>query len=128
MPATYDIKTEQGKVRLLISDIGGKDGKQFIFEDDEIQMFLDERGGVPKLAAADALRTVAGNEAQVQKRITFLELKTDGPAVAKELRELADSLEKAYRDATSEDEDNMEIADMNTGGLSEQGLIDRRVL
>lgn len=131
MPPNYDIKNVQGRVRLLISDIGGKDGKSFIFEDDEVQAFLDERSGAVKLAAADALRTIAGNEAQVQKRITFLELKTDGPAVAKELNALAASLEKAYRDSISDEEseeDSMEIADMNTGGFAERDLIEDRYL
>ena len=126
--AEYDVTNDQGKVRLLISDVGGKDGESFIFEDNEIEAFLSERGGVIKLAAADALRAISGNESQVLKRITFLELKTDGPAVAKELRELAGTIEKAHKEATEEDEDSMEIADMNTGQFSERDLIERRYL
>lgn len=93
------------QVRLLISDVGGNSGKDFLFSDTEIENFLSMRGDSVHLAAATALRAIAGNEAQVSKRITFLELKTDGPAVAKELRELAKSLEE------SADEDaDMEIA------------------
>lgn len=93
----YDVNNEIGKVRLLISDVGGPDGKSFLFDDKEIQAFLDLRGTI-HLAAATALRSIAGNEAQVSKRITFLELKTDGPAVAKELRELAKSYEETEDD------------------------------
>lgn len=90
--AEYKIATEQGKVRLLISDIGGAGGKSFLFEDTEIQAFIDMGGGI-KYAAATALRTIAANEAQVSKRIKYLELSTDGPAVAKSLNELADKFE-----------------------------------
>lgn len=77
------------QVRLLISDTGGADGESFIFSDQEIEQFLELRKENPHLAAALALLTIAGNEAQVSKRISFLELSTDGPAVARELRELA---------------------------------------
>lgn len=113
MAAEYDISNEQGEVRLLISDVGGTDGKSFLFQDEEIQKFLDLRGSV-NLAAATALRTIAANEAQVQKRITFLELKTDGPAVSKELRELAKDYEAA------EDDDSVfEIARLNRNPANE---------
>jgi hypothetical protein len=95
----YDPSNEQGKVRLLISDVGGADGESFLFTDTEIQTFLELEGSI-RLAAASALRTIAGNEAQVSKRITFLELKTDGPSVSKELRELADKLESREDDDT----------------------------
>lgn len=105
--------TELDQVRLLISDTGGADGTSFIFSDTEIQIFLDMRSSV-NLAAAIALRTIAGNEAQVSKRITFLELKTDGPAVAKELRELAKDYE-----AMEDDDAIFEIARLNRSGHEE---------
>lgn len=102
--AEYDISTEVGKVRLLISDVGGADGESFLFSDQEIQAFLDLRGTI-HLAAAAALRSIAGNEAQVSKRITFLELKTNGPAVSKELRDLAKDYE-----TTEDDEADFGVA------------------
>lgn len=109
MAAEYKIANDQGKVRLLISDIGGADGKSFLFEDDEIQAFLNMGGGI-KYAAATALRTIAANAAQVQARIKYLELSTDGPAVAKALNELADRFEA---EATEEGEEgDVEIAEM----------------
>jgi hypothetical protein len=106
MTATYDPSTDVGRVRLLISDVGGADSASFLFQDAEIETFLDMSGSI-KGAAIEALRAIAGNEAQVQKRITFLELKTDGPAVAKELRELAKDLEASL---DIEEGDGLEIA------------------
>jgi len=85
----YDPETTVGEVRLLISDVGGADGESFIFTDDEIQTFLNLRLGRVPLAAAMALNAIAANEAQVSKRIKYLELETDGPSVARELRALA---------------------------------------
>lgn len=104
---------DKEKIRLLISDTGGADGKQFIFSDEEMEVFL-ELGGSIKYGAAIALRTIAGNTAQVQARIKYLELTTDGPAVAKALNELADKFEK---EAIDGDEDgDVEIAAMSNEG------------
>jgi hypothetical protein len=112
MPATYNVATDAGKVRLLISDVGGIDGKSFIFEDNEIDSYLTMRGGDIRLAAATALKTIAANEAQVSKRIKFLELSTDGPAVAKELLNAAEKLEKEANEDLDED-GGWEIAAMS---------------
>lgn len=116
MPATY--KLEEGKtkdkVRLLISDVGGADGKSFLFEDEEIETFLalalDED---IRLAAAIALRAIASNEAQVSKRIKFLELSTDGPAVADSLNKLADKLEESVDDESEVDIATMALNEFN---------------
>lgn len=48
--------------------------------------------GSDKLAAAQALDIIANSEVLIQKRITLLDLQTDGPAVARALREGADRL------------------------------------
>lgn len=90
MANTYDITElilERNQVRLLISDVTVTPGK-FIFDDEEIDAFLSLEGSVV-WAAARALEVIAANEVMVQKRITILDLKTDGPAQAKELREQA---------------------------------------
>jgi hypothetical protein len=116
----YDLETDVGKVRLLTSDIGGGDGKQFLFSNEEIEVFLSMRDSV-SLAAALALRTIAGNEAQVSKRITFLELQTDGPAVSRALREQATELEKM-----TDDDAEIEIASMNVDIFSRRDLILKR--
>lgn len=87
----YDVSTPGGKVRLLVSDVGGSDGKSFIFSDEEIVTFLSLKGEDVFLASALALRTIAANAVQISKRIKYLELSTDGPAEAEALRKLADS-------------------------------------
>lgn len=90
---TYNLEEASGKVRLLISDIGGGDGKSWLFTDDEILAFLSMWEENVFMAAAIAMRTCAGNEALTAKKITFLELETDGPAVAASLEKMADKLE-----------------------------------
>lgn len=83
------LAASRDRVRLLISDVGGDSGTDYIFNDDEIDTFLAIRYDNTMLAAALALETVAANEALVQKRITYLDLSTDGAATAMELRQLA---------------------------------------
>jgi hypothetical protein len=118
--SNYDVETDLGIVRLLISDVGGSDGKQFIFTDKEIEAIMGMREGI-RAAAATLLRTIAGNESQVSKRITFLELSTDGPAVSKELRELATGLE-----AEEDDDAVFEVVQMNVDMFSRRQLILQR--
>ena len=74
------------KVRLLITDT---DREHEIFTNVEIDTFLEIEGSVVKLAAALALETIANNETLTLKRITLLDLTTDGPAVAAELKKTA---------------------------------------
>lgn len=73
-------------VRLLINDV---DEDNETFSDDDIEAFLALEGDSVRLAAAQALDTIASNEALVSKRIRTLGLSTDGPAVAKALRDHA---------------------------------------
>lgn len=80
--------TDLDTVRLIISDLGTPP----TFSDPEIESFLAMEDGSVKLAAAQALDTIASNEAMVSKRIKTLDLQTDGPAVAKSLREHATAL------------------------------------
>lgn len=118
---TYDIETDLGFIRLLISDIGGKDTTSFIFKDDEIEAILARRANV-FTAAASLLRVIAGNEAMVLKRIEFMELKTEGDAVSKELRQLATELEK-----TADDDQAFEIVTLNVDMFSRRDIILRRL-
>jgi len=62
--------------------------------DGDIDAFLALEGSNVKLAAAQALDTIASSEAMVQKRITLLDLQTDGPATARALRDHASALRK----------------------------------
>jgi len=90
MSVTYNPNSEVGRVRLLITDT---DIENPIFSDEEIEQFLnltsvDSETDV-RLAAALGLETMAASEAYVQKKLSMLDLSTDGPAVAKSLREAA---------------------------------------
>lgn len=86
---TYDVSTSAGRVRLLATDT---DVDNAIFQDSEIEAFLAMEGDSVKLAAAAALDQIASSEALIQKRIKLLDLQTDGPAVAAELRKHAAAL------------------------------------
>ena len=107
MTFSYDPTTEAGRVRLLATDT---DSERPIFDDEEIAAFLTIEGAdMP--AAALALETIAANEALVEKRITLLDLKTDGPAVcdallkrARQLRETASAGTCAFATAEFADD------------------------
>jgi hypothetical protein len=94
MATTYDVTTDRGRVRLLITDT---DTTAATFDDDEIDAFLTltqrNSANVVFLAAAMALRAIAASEVLVQKRIRLLDLSTDGPAEARALRDLAGDYE-----------------------------------
>ena len=96
MAFTYTIASDRGKVRLLARDTVDTG---HLFEDDEVDAFLALNSDVVLLAAAMALENVAANEVLVQKRIRLLDLQTDGPAEAKELRALATSYREQYESA-----------------------------
>ena len=109
MAFTYDLSDSVGKVRLLIMDNVSSD---YLFEDAEISALLTMEGDVVRRGAALALETMASNEAYVSKRIRILDLQTDGPAVAKELRERAKMLRSlADRDDQATDGGQFDIAE-----------------
>lgn len=97
--ADYTVDHAVGLVRFNVAPAKGAGVaityKHTTLSDAQIQAFLDLNGNDVRLAAADALDTIASNEALVQKRIKLLDLSTDGPAVAKELREHAARLRAA---------------------------------
>jgi hypothetical protein len=101
MAFTYDVATSRGRVRLLITDT---DGDHAIFTDAEVDAFLALESSSVKRAAATALDQIASSEALVQKRIKLLDLSTDGPSVAKALREHA-ALLRTQADAEEATED-----------------------
>lgn len=75
---------DKDDVRLIIADTDSD-----YFTDAQIESFLRLEGDDVRRASALALETMASNEALVQKQIRILDLSTNGPAVAKELRERA---------------------------------------
>jgi hypothetical protein len=111
-----EITTDAQRVRLLISDVGGESGSDFIFDNDEINGFLGMETNVYR-AASVALLTLAANEALVQKRIKYLELSTDGAATAEALRKLASDLND--RADTADDDDVLpEFASMGDSAFT----------
>ena len=81
-------------VRQLISDIGD----ELLLDDDHITALLDLNTRSVRLAAADALETIAASEVLVSKKIRTQDLATDGPAVAKALMDLAASYRRRARE------------------------------
>lgn len=92
MSATYDPTVDVGKVRLLAGDVPDEQDDA-VFDDDEIDAFLALADGDVRRAAATCLRANAANEALLAKRIRLQDVETDGPAVARELRQQADALD-----------------------------------
>lgn len=84
-----DYGTPLGQVRLLISDV---DEESPLLTDDQINAFLSIEHDRVKRAAARALESIAASEVLVSKKIRTLDLQTDGPAVAAELRAQAKQL------------------------------------
>jgi len=116
MAFTYDVATDRGRVRLLITDT---DTSHAIFTDAEVDAFLGLESSSVKRAAASALDQIASNEALVQKRIRLLDLSTDGPSVAKALREHA-ALLRTQADAgeAAEDGGSFDWAEMVVNDFS----------
>lgn len=106
-PSTYELDTDAGKVRLLISDTNVANP---IFSDAEITTFLELETNVRR-AAALALDTIASNEAQVLKVIRLLDVQTDGASLSKELRARAADL-RAQADEFGADDSGFEIAEL----------------
>lgn len=77
-----------------------------MFLDQDIQTFLDLHAGSIRRAAAMALDTIASSEALIQKRMTILDLQTDGPAVADALRKHAAALRAEEELLALEDADS----------------------
>jgi hypothetical protein len=86
----YDPSTPVGLVRLLINDVGGGDAQ--VFSDAEVTAFLALAGQNARRAAAEALDTLATNEALVSKVIRTQDLATDGAKLSAELRARAATL------------------------------------
>jgi hypothetical protein len=96
-PSTpVDLSTPVGQVRLLINDTNTDDP---VFSDAEITAFLTMEGDVVKLAAAQALDTIADDEALTSKVIATQDVRTDGAKLADALRKRAEALrEQVYGD------------------------------
>lgn len=91
-----DYTTPVGQVRLLIADVDTSDQ---LISDTQLEGYLTLNDGSVRRAAADALEAIAASEVLVSKRIRTQDLQTDGPAVAKVLREQAATFRALADDA-----------------------------
>lgn len=84
-----DFVTPEGRVRLLANDV---DTDNQVFSEQEIAAFLLLEGGNEKLAAAQAIDTIADNEALTSKVLKSQDVQTDGAKLADSLRKRAAAL------------------------------------
>ena len=105
---SYDPSTDAGKVRLLIPD---NTEASYVFDDEEISVFLAMEGRV-KRAAAMALETIAANEVMVLKVIKLLDVQTDGAKVGDALLKRAALLRQQAEDDEAVENAGFEIAEM----------------
>ena len=113
---TYDRESRR-RVRLLINDVGG-DPEGFLFREVEIDRFLGIEDGDVKLAAAQAIDTIADNEALVSKVLKTQDLATDGAKLAAELRKRAAALREQAESAGA----TFDIVDVLDGGSTAELL------
>jgi hypothetical protein len=111
-PITVDPSSDVGMVRLLATDLNETAP---LFTDTQIEAFLGTEGGVVKRAAALALETIAVSEVLISKKLTTSDgLSTDGPSVAKELRERARQLrDQADIEVGTPDDYGLDIVDFD---------------
>jgi hypothetical protein len=105
-------------VRLLIGDLLAPPGQ--LFDDDQLQAFLDLETANIKRAAADALDAIATSEVLVSKVITSQDVSTDGAKVADALRKGAAALrEQADLDDERGDGFYFDVVEMGSGWIPE---------
>lgn len=120
MTATYDLTTNTGKMRL---NTFGDDSENPIFQDEELQAFLDQEVHL-KLACARVLEVVASRQAYILKVITNMGLSTNGAALAAEFRAQA----KALRDQVKEEQAAQDAASDATGFDIAEMVVDQNTL
>jgi hypothetical protein len=91
-------------VRFLVNDVRLEDVTGNVFSDEEIAGYLALEGGNAKRAAAQAIDTIADNEALASKVLKDHQLSTDGAKIADALRKRAAAL-RAQADLEDEDGD-----------------------
>ena len=117
MTWTYEPETDIGRIRLLIPD---RVEASAMFTDEELSAFYALEDSNVKLAVATALLAIATDEVLVQKRITLLDLSTDGPAEAKALQERARELRRQVEDGSETDGGDFAVVEMVTGVFTER--------
>jgi hypothetical protein len=91
MSFSYVLTTDLGKVRLLIADTNAQTR---VFEDEELQVFLDLNGSDLNRAAGQAYETWAADRSKIAKSIGTGQYKTERQAV-ESLLAMADRIRSA---------------------------------
>lgn len=113
----YTIDEQLGLVTFLTGPVGTVviTAKYHMLSDDEINEMLElnEDSIHPvRSAAADCLDIIASSETLIQKKLSLLDMNTDGPAIAKSLREHAKSLRDQVKALADDDTGSFEIIEM----------------
>lgn len=119
MSFTYDVTTDVGKIRLLITDTDSADP---IFSDQEIDAFQSLETTIRSTAAL-ALETIARSEALTQKVIKTLQLSTDGAKLSQELRQHAAALRAQDMAVNDPDDVFFDVAEWVNGTFSANDIL-----
>lgn len=119
MSFTYDVTTDVGKIRLLITDTDSADP---IFSDQEIDAFQSLETTIRSTAAL-ALETIARSEALTQKVIKTLQLSTDGAKLSQELRQHAEALRAQDMAVNDPDDVFFDVAEWVNGTFSANDIL-----
>jgi len=116
MAFTYDPTNDVGKVRMLIPD---RVEDSAIFQDAEIEAYLDMNDSNVRRAAAEALETIASDEVMTLKVMSTLDLTTNGASVSSALLERAKLLRsKADDDDAGEEGGGFDYAEMDVNAFT----------
>jgi len=102
-PGDYTLDDGLGLITFVIAPPLDQDvvitHQHSLLSDSQLQEFLDVEVNDVKMASALALDSIASTQALILKKIKVLDLQTDGPALAKALREQAESLRTQAQDS-----------------------------
>ena len=126
MTYTYQPTTAIGKVRMLIPD---RVEANAVFSDEEIQAFLDMNDSNVRRAAAEALETIASDEAMTLKVISTLDLTTNGASTSAAILERAKILRQQAEEADAGEEGGgFDYAEMATNAFTRRERVWKQAL
>lgn len=118
----YDPTTDAGRVRLLVADT---DNSNAVFADIEIDAFLEMEDGNVLLAAAQALDTIATNEALIQKVAKHADTTTDGAKLAEALMKRAKTLRDRAAEVDVDGDDDFAVAEFADPVFGQREFLER---
>lgn len=126
MTYTYQPTTAIGKVRMLIPD---RVEANAVFSDEEIQAYLDMNDSNVRRAAAEALETIASDEAMTLKVISTLDLTTNGASTSAAILERAKILRQQADEADAGEEGGMfDYAEMTPNAFTRRERVINQTL